>query len=208
MNNSVLEIAIRKLKEGQQQPFTEARKAFIDKLKKQKGVEKDWEFKSFFTMPEPDDTDVFVGMTRYESPQAMQAIADELLSSPEVSQFFNTFNMKAFLAVQPADNNAFNLEDYIHPGNVLEVAARSIKEGMEPEFNTRRNAFFRLISEQPGYLFDREFIDMQSGDRVVLIGWQSQDQFLKAANYLQSQNEMADFFSILNVKAYQALLQI
>lgn len=80
---TVLEIAIRKVKEGQDEAFVNARTAFISKLKAQEGIQKDWEFKSFFTMPEPDNTDVFVGMTRYESAEAMQNIANNLMQSPE-----------------------------------------------------------------------------------------------------------------------------
>lgn len=128
---SVMEIAIRKVKAGQNEAFANARTAFINKLKAQDGIQKDWEFMSFFTMPEPDDTDVFVGMTRYESAEAMQAIAGKLMESPEAVAFFGTFDMKSFVAVQPADGGDFKLEDYISDGNVLEVAVRTVKEGSE-----------------------------------------------------------------------------
>jgi hypothetical protein len=202
----VMEIAIRKVKQGQDAAFVAARTAFINKLKAQNGIEKDWEFKSFFTMPEPDNTDVFVGMTRYESAGAMQTIADNLMQSPEAAQFFGTFEMKAFVAVQPADSGDFKLEDHISEGNVLEVAVRTVKEGSEGDFDTKRKAFFDLIAQQEGYLFDREFIDLQTGDKVVLIGWHSMDDFQKGAGFLQTQPEMGAFFGLLNVKAYQALV--
>lgn len=45
---SVMEIAIRKVKAGMETAFVDARTAFIGELKQQAGVEKDWEFKSFF----------------------------------------------------------------------------------------------------------------------------------------------------------------
>lgn len=204
--NNVLEIAIRQVIEGRNEDFTKARTAFISKLKTQQGIEADWEFKSFFTMPEPDATDVFVGMTRYESANAMQEIANNILQTEEAGAFFNTFNMKSFVAVQPADNSVFKLEDFIQVGNVLEVAVRTIKEGNENVFDAKRKAFFDLIEQQNGYLFNKEFIDLQTGDKVVLIGWNSLEDFQTGAGFLQTQPEMGDFFSILNVKAYQALL--
>ncbi|MEZ4776252.1 MAG: hypothetical protein R3D00_23965 [Bacteroidia bacterium] len=204
--NTVLEIAIRKVKEGQDEAFVNARTAFISKLKAQQGIQKDWEFKSFFTMPEPDNTDVFVGMTRYESAEAMQNIANNLMPSPEAGQFFGTFDMKAFVAVQPADGSDFKLEDHISEGNVLEVAVRTVKDGSENDFEAKRKGFFDLIAQQDGYLFDKEFIDLQTGDKVVLIGWKSMEDFQIGAGYLQTQSQMGDFFSILNVKAYQALV--
>jgi len=203
---SVMEIAIRKVKEGQEDAFATARTTFIHTLKMQEGVQKDWEFKSFFTMPEPDDTDVFVGMTRYESLEAMQAIAGKLMQSPEAGQFFSTFDMKSFVAVQPVDGGDFRLEDHIQNGNVLEVAVRTVKTGSEDEFEPKRRAFFDLIARQPGYLFDREFVDVQTGDKVVLIGWSSMEDFQKGAGFLQGQPQMGDFFGILDVKAYQALM--
>ena len=203
--DAVLEIAIRKVKAGKDKEFVAARTAFINELKKQKGIVRDWEFKSFFTMPEPDDTDVFVGMTRYESPAAMQAIADKLMASPKAGEFFGTFDMKSFVAVQTADGKPFKLEDHISGSNVLEVAVRSVKEGQADGFAPMRKAFFDLIAKQDGYLFDREFIDLQSGDKVVLIGWESMEDFQKGAGFLQTQPEMGAFFSILDVKAYQAV---
>ena len=204
---SVMEIAIRRVKVGQDSEFVNARTAFIKRLKDQNGIEKDWEFKSFFTMPEPDETDVFVGMTRYESAEAMQEIANNLMQSPEAGKFFGTFDMKAFLAIQPADGGDFKLEDYIKSGNnVLEVAVRTVKEGNEGEYDAKRKAFFDLIAQQKGYIFDREFTDLQTGDKVVLIGWKSMEDFQKGARFLQTQAQMGEFFGILNVKAYQALV--
>lgn len=202
----ILEIAIRKVKEGQDEAFLNARTAFINKLKAQQGIQQDWEFKSFFTMPEPDHTDVFVGMTRYASAEVMQNIANNLMQSPEAGQFFDTFDMKAFVAVHPADESNFKLEDYIKDGNVLEVAVRTVKEGNENDFETKRKGFFDLIAQQDGYLFDKEFVDLQTGDKVALIGWKSMEDFQKGAGYLQTQPQMGEFFGILNVKAYQALV--
>lgn len=203
---TVLEIAIRKVKEGQGEAFVNARTAFINKLKAQQGIQQDWEFKSFFTMPEPDNTDVFVGMTRYESAEAMQKIADNLMQSAEAGAFFGTFDMKAFVAVQTADGGEFKLEDHIKEGNVLEVAVRTVKEGNENEYDAKRKGFFDLIAQQDGYIFDREFTDLRSGDKVVLIGWKSMEDFQKGAGFLQTQPQMGEFFGILNVKAYQALV--
>lgn len=200
-----MEIAIRQVKDGQEAAFAQARAAFISKLTQQSGVEQDWEFHSFFTLPKPDRSDVFVGMTRYASAAAMQTIADAILASPEAGQFFSTFDMKAFVAVQPVDDSDFRLEELINPGNVLEVAVRTVHPEQVAEFEPRRAAFFELIAQQQGYLFDQEFVDLQTGDQVVLIGWESQEAFQAAAVYLQSQPQMGEFFSILEVKAYQAL---
>ncbi|RMG55263.1 MAG: hypothetical protein D6722_28090 [Bacteroidetes bacterium] len=201
----VQEIAIRKVKAGQEEAFKVARRALIQKLKAQEGVEKDWEFQSFFTMPEPDDADVFVGMTRYDSVETVQRISGALMQSPEAGAFFSTFDMKAFVLVQPADGGDFRMEDYVQPGHVLEVAVRVPKAGQEAQFDALRKGFFDQVAAQPGYIFDREFLDLQSGDKVVLIGWESQADFMAALGVLQTRPEMGAFFGAIEAKAYQAL---
>jgi heme-degrading monooxygenase HmoA len=202
---AVMEIAIRKVKTGKDAEFRQARSAFIARLKAQQGIEKDWEFQSFFTMPEPDDTDVFVGMTRYESVEAASGIAEQLMSSEEAQSFFGTFDMRAFVMVKPVDGGDFKLEEHIQtPDQVLEVAVRSSNAG-EDAFWSARDAFFAAVAEQPGYIMDREFVDLQTQVRVVLIAWESKHAFLAALNALQTRLEMKAFFSILDVQAYQAV---
>lgn len=201
-----MEIAIRKVKAGQQDAFVEARARFIHALKEQDGIERDWEFKSFFTMPEPDDSDVFVGMTRYASMDAVSRISEKLMSSDAAQNFFATFDMKAFVLVNAADGKPFQLEAFItRPEQVLEVAVRSPKEGMEDQFQPLRDAFFAQIAAQPGYIMDREFVDLQSGANVALIAWDSLVNFQNALTVLSNKAEMGAFFDILNVPAYQAV---
>lgn len=201
-----MEIAIRKVKAGQEDAFVAARANFIRLLKAQDGIEKDWEFKSFFTMPEPDDTDVFVGMTRYDSMETVSRLSEKLMSSPEAAAFFGTFDMKAFVLVTSADGHSFKLEDVIqHDGQVLEVAVRTPQVGMEAQFQALRDGFFGKVAEQPGYIMDREFIDLQSGANVVLIAWESQAAFMNALGVLQTQPEMGAFFGTIDAQAYQAM---
>lgn len=203
-----MEIAIRKVKAGQEDAFVAARANLIRLLKAQDGVEKDWEFQSFFTMPEPNDSDVFVGMTRYDSLETVGQISAKLMSSPEAAAFFGTFDMQAFVMVTPADGQPFKLEDVIHTnGQVLEVAVRTPKAGMADQFQALRDAFFGRVAEQPGYLMDREFIDAQSGANVVLIAWESREAFMNALGVLQTLPEMGAFFGAIDAQAYQALTQ-
>jgi len=136
----------------------------------------------------------------------MMGIADALLPKKVATDFFSTFEMKAFVAIQTSNGSNFYLEDKITAGNVLEVAIRKVKEGYEQDFDRLRNGFFGRIQEQQGYLFDQEFLDLQNGDKVVLIGWNSIEAFQKAAEKLQSYTEMGNFFAALDVKAYQALM--
>lgn len=202
----VMEIAIRQVKAGQDEAFVTARADLIRELKAQDGVEQDWEFQSFFTMPEPNETDVFVGMTRYASLDVVTKISEKLMGTDAAQTFFGTFDMQAFVLVQPVDGSAFKLEEVINqPGQVLEVAVRTPKAGMEEQFQPLRDAFFAQVAAQPGYMMDKEFVDLQSGANVVLIAWETLEDFQNALGVLSEQPEMGAFFSILDVQAYQAL---
>lgn len=208
LTQSPMEIAIRKVKAGHEDAFIAARANLIRLLKAQDGVVKDWEFQSFFTMPEPNDRDVYVGMTRYDSMATVGRLTEKLMSSPEAAAFFGTFDMQAFVMVTPADGRPFKLEDVIqNDRQVLEVAVRTPKAGMEDQFTTLRDAFFGRVAEQPGYIMDREFVDAQSGANVVLIAWESRAAFMNALGVLQTLPEMEAFFGAIDAQAYQAMTQ-
>ena len=204
-----LEIAIRKVKAGQEEAFVQARAAFINELKKQEDVERDWEFKSFFTMPEEDDTDVFVGMTRYASMDAVAQISSRLMDTDIAQSFFTTFDMKAFVLASPADGDDFRIEDInTSPEHELEVAVRTPKGGMEDQFDALRKDFFDLVAAQPGYLMDKEFIDLQTGAKIVLSAWETHNAFQNALGILSTKEEMGAFFTAIDASAYQAMKPI
>ena len=128
------------------------------------------------------------------------------MTMPAVQDFFEKVTMQAFVQAAPADGQAFILEDHINrPGQVLEVAVRRPKPGAEDNFDAARAAFFGRVAEQQGYLFDRELVTADD-QRVVMIGWDSQDHFMAALGALSQTPEMDAFFGIIDVGAYQAAI--
>lgn len=200
----IQEIAIRKVKNGMLEKFSQSRKRFIELLKKNDGIMLDCEFESFFTMPGADDTEVFVGTTIYESAEVVKNISEKLLQTAEAGTFFSTFDMKAFALAKPVEVAAEEIINNLQKSSVVEVAIRKPKGGHEADFNNKRDDFFRLVAACPGYVFDCEYIDVNTGDNIVLIGWRDKLSFQNALSQLQTKNEMMAFFSILDVKAYQA----
>ncbi|MCB9045369.1 MAG: hypothetical protein H6550_04420 [Chitinophagales bacterium] len=200
----IQEIAIRKVKNGMLEKFIESRKKFIDLLKKNDGIILDCEFESFFTMPGADDTEVLVGTTIYESAEVVTNISEKLLQTAEANAFFSTFDMKAFALTKPVEVAEEEIINNLQKSSVVEVAIRRPKDGHKADFNDRRDDFFRLVAACPGHVFDCEYIDVNTGNNVVLIGWKDKVSFQNALSHLQTKNEMMAFFSILDVKAYQA----
>lgn len=203
--SAIYEIAIQQVKSEHERAYPEARAAFLAALGREPGVERDWTFESFFTMPEPDEGTVLVGLTRWSSLEAFGAATRKLMPTATAQALFEKVHMRAFVQVRPADGEPFRLEDHIQgPDNVLEVAVRKPKDGVnEAELLAARDAFFRVVAAQPGFVFDRELVDAQ-GNRVVLIGWESTSAFMNALGALQTRKEMSAFFGVIDVQAYQA----
>ena len=128
------------------------------------------------------------------------------MTMPVVQSCFEKITMQAFVQVAPADGRPFILEDYINrPGQVLEVAVRTPKPGEEGNFEAARAGFFGRVAEQSGYIFDREFVTAD-GQRVVMIGWESPEEFMTALGALSQMPEMAAFFGIIDASAFQAAI--
>lgn len=206
MTGPIYEIAIQEVKNGDSADWADARAPLLEMLSKQPGNEADWTLEAFFTFPEPGPLPVYVGLTRWSSMADFAAATEAMMPKPEVQAFFGKVNMQAFVQVKPADGKAFLLEDYINkPGQVLEVAVRIPKAGEEGNFDAARAGFFGKVAEQPGYIFDREFVTAD-GQRVVMIGWDSQPEFMTALQALSQMPEMGAFFGIIDATAYQAAI--
>ena len=204
LTGPVYEIAIQEVKNGDVADWAAARAPLLEGLAQTPGVEEDWTLKAFFTFPEPGPLPVYVGLTRWSSIEDFGAASKAMMGLPMVQGFFEKVTLQAFVQVAPADGKPFVLEDYIKkPGQVLEVAVRRPKPGEEGNFDTARAAFFGKVAEQPGYIFDREFVTAD-GQRVVMIGWESQEQFMTALGALSQMPEMGAFFGIIDASAYQA----
>lgn len=203
--STIHEIAIQKVRPEASATFGEVRRQFLEKLHQLDGNEKDWTFRSFFTMPEPDDGEVLVGITRWSSMGHFVAASEGLGSTELAARLFSSVQMKAFVQVRTADGEPFALEEELPgPDAILEVAVRRPKDGVtEDQYDSAHDAFFNLVRAQPGYAFDREFVDVD-GARVVLIGWDSSDAFQAALGSLQHRREMGAFFALIDVQAYQA----
>lgn len=204
MTDTVYEIAIQEVKPGMEEAWAERRAAFLEELDGREGNEKDWTFPAFFTLPEPGPNPVYVGVTRWSQLADFKAAADDLLPTDTASAFFETVNLQAFVQVKPLDGDEFVLEDLINtPGQVLEVAVRRPMEGKRAEFDAGRDAFFGRVAEQPGYIFDREFVTAD-GWQAVLIGWDSVEDFQAALGVVSQGPEMQAFFGVAEIMAYQA----
>lgn len=150
------EIAIRKVKPAKTEQFRERRAAFISVLKAQSGAGVDREFESFLAMPEPDDTEVFIGMTTYDDLKANARIQRNPKVVWRFLRFARTMDLKAYVYVRPIEGPTFDLATLASaPGQVLEVGVRRVTD--RARFDTTRPAFIELLSSQPGVRDSWEF---------------------------------------------------
>ena len=205
---SVLEIAIRKVKKGQLDAFMAARSAFIAELKKQDGVQVDREFQSFYALPAPDDTEVFVGMTLWDSPEAAGAAVQKLMGMDVAQNFFATFDFKAYVMVAPPAG--FDLAALASTaGQVLEVAVREVTD--HEAFAATKPAFIELLTSQEGMLEDYEFEVLAVGltgennpnVKVGMSVYESQEAFQKIAGMIMQDGATQAYFATFNPVAVQ-----
>ena len=200
----VYEIAIQEVKPGHEADWSKIRHGLVGYLQTLDTVEADWTVRSQFSLPTPPENQVYIGLTRWSSLDAFQAVAEPFSQTEDWAAFTANVNFLGYVQAQPIDGEPFVLEDYLTEGDeFVEVAIRSPKEGMEEEFEATREAFFAKVAEQKGYLFHEE-MENADGTRSVIIGWDSKDDFEQALGALSQMAEMGAFFGTVDVVAYQA----
>ncbi len=173
--DDVVEIAIRRLDEGQDlAEFEAARDAFVDLLTMQPGVGTDREFMSFFdySVFDAPNPPVYIGMTQYDTLADFQAAGEALGMSPEAGAFFSTFTPELFTVLVPLEQGSevdlAGIADA--PGQVLEVAVRdlSVYENFDPAaYAAARDAFLALLAQQPGFVQEYQWVSPVDADVAV-----------------------------------------
>lgn len=154
--SDVHEIAIRKVKPGMAERFRQRRSEFIEVLTTQPGAGTDREFESFLALPEPDDGEVFIGMTTYADLAANARIQRNPRVVWRFLRFSRTMDLKAYLYVTPIEGPPFDLAGLAsEPGQVLEVAVRRVTD--RERFDQARRPFVDLLSSQAGVRDSWEF---------------------------------------------------
>lgn len=202
-----LEIAVRKVKSGQLDAFKTARTHFISLLKQQEGVIADREFMSFYALPEPDDTEVYIGMTTWASPAAAGAASEVLMPSPEAAAFFSTLDFKAYVMAQLLEGDNFDLKTLASKeGQVLEVAVRAVNEGQAEAFQSTRKAFVDMLSAMDGVLASYEFKVISEHDQTLTVGmtvYTSQKAFQEVAGAIMTDPITQAYFATFTPVASQ-----
>ena len=204
----IFELAVRMVKDGQQESFEQARSAFIHVLTKQDGVRNDREFASFYSLPTPDPRPVYIGMTQYPS----MARVGEIQSVPAVQQAFGAFaatmDLKAYAFLQQTEGKPFDLGTVMRgEGQVLEVAVRRTHADQEAEFDRTRKAFVSMLDGRDGVLESYEFAVVGGPETermsVGMTVYRDQQSFNAIAGALMQLPETQAYFGTFDVVASQ-----
>ncbi len=210
--DAVYEIAVRMVKDGMKADFETKRATFIDLLTQQEGVSNDREFQSFYALPEPDTREVFVGMTEYATGETAMGIQQNGEVMGAFGAFAQTMDLKAYVFVQPIEGGTFDLGQLaLKEGQVLEVAVRRIKEGMEEEFQAARKAFVAKLDQQDGLIQSWEFAVVSGQDTerlaVGMSVYENQEKFQAIGAAMNSWPEGA-FFGTFDPVALQYAISV
>jgi hypothetical protein len=206
--DSVTEIAIRIVKEGKSDEFMETRKNFIAILKQQDGVLADREFQSFYALPKPDERDVFIGMTDYETYKTVGKVQGKIGVVSKFLKFNKNMDLKAYVFVQQTEGPKFNLKTLASgSGEILEVGVRKVKPGMESHFNEYRKKFVELLSSYEGVKESYELKVVGGKDidglSVGMTVYKTKEAFMKLAEPIMKEEITQKYFSTFDVVASQ-----
>jgi hypothetical protein len=206
--NPVHEIAVRKVKPGKDDAFRQRRAEFIQTLKEQPGVGADREFASFLALPEPDETDVFIGMTTYDSLKANAAIQRKPGVVWKFLRFARTMDLKAYVYVDPTEGPPFDLATLAaKPGQVLEIGVRRVEDADQAGFDRTRAPFIELLSAQDGVLDNWEFKVIKGknieGLSVGMTVYESQDAVQAAMDAIMEDPITQAYFATFTPVALQ-----
>lgn len=206
--NHITEIAVRQVKSGKLPTFIKRRAKFVSTLKQQPGVLADREFESFYALPEPDKTEVFIGMTTYASTSAQAKIQRTPSILFKFLPFMMTMSLKAYVYVQPIEGPTFNLKTLAaKPGQVLEVAVRRVEDAKLNDFNTARQTFVARLSEQKGVLESYEFKVVKgnkaNGLTVGMTVYENQEAFQRVSQAMMQDPHTAVYFATFTPVAVQ-----
>jgi hypothetical protein len=204
----VTEIAIRVVKDGMNDEFKETRRNFITVLKEQEGVLADREFQSFYALPNPDEREVFIGMTDYKTYKTVGKVQGKMGVVSKFLKFKKTMDLKAYVFVQQTEGPKFNLKTLAAgKGEILEIGVRRVKPGMEKAFNDYRKKFVDLLSSYEGVKESYEFKVVGGKDieglTVGMTVYESKEAFMKLAEPIMKEEITQKYFSTFEVVASQ-----
>lgn len=202
----IYEVAVRIVKDGKKEEFVEARSNFVTLLKAQEGVSNDREFKSFYALPEPDKSEVFIGMTQYDDADVLKEVQGEVYEKFE--PFAQTMDLKAYVFIQQTEGPTLKLGELAAgEGEVLEIGVRRVKEGMEKEFDNYRKQFVKKLGSYDGVKESYEFavIDGQNTERLTvgMTVYESQEAFMKLSEPLMKEEVTQKYFGTFDIVASQ-----
>lgn len=212
-NGPVYEIAVRQVKEGQKEQFILQRDAFIEVLTQQEGVSNDREFQSFYALPQPDNREVFIGMTEYESSELPGKIQSKWSILSKFLKVKKVMDLKAYAFVQPLEGKDFNLGTLAkEEGQVLELAVRRVKEGEEAEFQKTRQAFVSWLNQQEGVegSWELKVVGGQNTENLTvgISVYKSREAFQAIAAKSQGLTEAGAYFNTFEPVALQYAISL
>lgn len=203
---NVIEIAVRRVRQGKEAAFRSRRAEFITILKRQPGVSADREFSSFHAIPTPDTAEVFIGMTEYNDLAAVARVQRQFGVLWRFLRFSRTMDLKAYLFAEQTEGPEIDLVSLAAAdGQVLEVAVRRVTD--RSGFDTARKRFVDLLSKQEGVLQSYELSPVKGKNvedlKVGLTVYESMESFEAAARALMSHRIAEEYFSTFEPVAVQ-----
>lgn len=176
--DNVFVLPIRNVKATQDiEDFKAKRDAYVKLLEQQDGTLTDREMQPYFDYANnrttPELSRIFIGFTSFQKLEKFTAAGNATSGSEEAKNFFGTFDFIDFLVLKP--NNPQELVDLktLAPagsGQVWEIAVRDLSKYQNfnsVDYKTKRDAYLKLLSAQPGFVREIQWADINNPNKVV-----------------------------------------
>ncbi|MBT3209917.1 MAG: hypothetical protein HN704_01055 [Bacteroidetes bacterium] len=203
--NGIYEIVVRKVKTNNKKVYQKARNDYFKEIQNHDGFVKNKEFSAFYPTTEDEKSDVFVGITQWESLEQSGKSGESLMKTPVAENYFSSFRFTLYSQLSTIDNEEFDIEE-LSSDRVLEILVYKEKRGNENEIKSKFENYLSEISKQSGFIVNRNFNSSTDNLKAVFVLWESKNAFNESSKSTLAKNAKKTFHSSVEIKAYHATI--
>ncbi len=180
---SCFQLSFLRVEPDQLADFAQARAAYLEKRKEYHRQTR--LYASFFSFPKRKSRDVFIELTEWGTPEALEKAEREQGQWKETQAYTSTFQLLETHRMQPEEGSSFDAEKLLKAEQAVEFAIRRIKPSKRKIYPERRARFMQHIVSKKGYVFDQEFVSLDKDQNILLFAWDSRDSFERAGKQVR-----------------------
>jgi len=201
-DKDIFELVVRKVKKNENKSYQKAYDDYFKEIGKHDGFVKNKEFVAFYPSQDLDKTDVYVGITQWESLKQYGNSSESLMRSALVQNYFSSFTFESYIHIIPADNKEFDFESVsVKSEKVLEILIYKENKGYN---KSKQENYINELLKQKGLIFTKNFNSVADNTKVILTYWDTKTTYNNSNDNIQLQQLKKEFYSTIKIKSHYA----